>query len=497
MLRNLSLLAALLTLNSLADAGIRTKAAPGISIPALPASVGTLGGTLGGLPSIQALQTPSLGLQRVAESPLKSVPSAPSENQAVHSVTRFVPVQLAIQQDDRGSAPSAHLIGSLGSFFENSAPGPKWRDHSGSGRLRRDERSGLDPPTTKAERRAARRAQVHAAEQRLTRAQPVKRGLADIPQLRIGSYNILNLFQMVGEWVPDFNRPGKRKQVAPPNFKRQDQLEGSAQAILESDLDIVVLQEVEDIKALRVFSDRFLGGLYEAMLIEGNDGRGIDVGFLVKKDLPLKFEVFTNKDEVWDDPIFGAGKKLFSRDLPALVASTEEGAPLFVLLGTHYKSKRTRDPRDPESEGLRRAQVERTAEIALRYMKRYGAVPIMLAGDFNGEPNQERTFVALKRFAKMTDSLDQLQPPLPYLKRVTHTYHPNGKPAEKRQIDAIFILAAFAALILGAWVYRYKDKQGRELPLPDSFKQREKNPSDHFPVIALLDFKALLKLLGL
>jgi len=322
------------------------------------------------------------------------------------------------------------------------------------------------------------------------------RSLESIRELRFGTYNVENLFQSAGRYVPDLSHPGKRNKVSPAQPKPKAKQRGVARAILDADLDVVSVEEVENIQALQDFNKAYLGGKYVPLLLEGNDERGIDIGFLVKNDIPFETELRTNKDELWTDPEGdGRPEKLFSRDLPALIVRAPGRAqPLFVYLGTHYKSKRHRSHSDPLSEKLRRAQVERTVEIIARLRGEFGQdVPIMLGGDFNGAVNEEATFDALKGGkADLTDALDLAQPPLKAIDRVTHTYHPRKGPSVKSQLDAILISRTMRPLVVMARVYRYKGPDGKEKPLPKNKKQRNENPSDHFPLLVTVKFQPLL-----
>ncbi|MEK7745478.1 MAG: hypothetical protein AAB576_02320, partial [Elusimicrobiota bacterium] len=145
-------------------------------------------------------------------------------------------------------------------------------------------------------------------------AAPPLRSMDSIKTLRVGTYNLLNLFEKVGDHVPDPARPGRLIRVSAAVAKEESQRREQARAILESGLDIVSVEEVENIRALDDFNRRYLGGAYRALLIEGNDERGIDIAFLVKKDLPFELEHRTHKGEVWRDPILGRETPLFSRD---------------------------------------------------------------------------------------------------------------------------------------------------------------------------------------
>jgi hypothetical protein len=310
----------------------------------------------------------------------------------------------------------------------------------------------------------------------------------------MGTYNVENLFYQVGDHVPDPSAPGGFQRLTEEKPKPDWALAEQGKIILESGLDIISLQEVEDVEALENFNERFLGGQYRVLLIEGNDPRGIDVAFLVKKDLPFEIEQRTHKGETWQDPVERGQRPLFSRDLPSLIfRKPGQAEPLFVLFGTHFKSKRDR-PGDPESDIMRAAQVKRTAEILGRYRKEFGEdVPIMLAGDFNGAVAEEEAFKVLYGEGGMTDAFDALPNPPSDKARVSHTYHPRGARTHYKQMDAFLVSKKLRGLVKAAFVYRYKNPDGSERPIPKSYEERDKNPSDHFPIMVTLDFQPLLK----
>ncbi|NBX91923.1 MAG: hypothetical protein EBQ85_01675 [Proteobacteria bacterium] len=324
-----------------------------------------------------------------------------------------------------------------------------------------------------------------------------KKAVDSISGLKVGSYNLRNLFEKSGK-IHDrtaqiFSIITRATAPLEEPLKSLEELKAQGRAILENDFDILAVEEIENLKALGSFSKEFLGSQYNSYLIEGNDPRGIDVGFLVKASLPFEVEQRTHKNETWSDPIAG-GKttRLFSRDLPALLFRTDKkAAPFLIYFGTHFKSKRDR-PKDPESRILRKAQVERASEIVKAYEAEFGAqTPIFLAGDFNGEIAHEKEFVSLSQVASLHDTFDVVSPPLSQEERVTHTFFPKDGKMKRSQLDAVLVNAAAAKFIQDAKVYRYKDSNGEELPLPSSFQDVMKNPSDHFPVQADLDFKKL------
>ncbi|MFA6093308.1 MAG: hypothetical protein WCU88_10255 [Elusimicrobiota bacterium] len=323
-----------------------------------------------------------------------------------------------------------------------------------------------------------------------------QRSLESIEELNIGTYNLLNLFQMVGKYLQV--QRGGLQQLKKPKAKEEQQRLEQGKAILDLKLDVLVVQEVENVEALEAFNRHFLGGAYRVFLIEGNDERGIDIGFLVKKDLPMEIEQRSHKGEKWNDPVFGAGSPIFSRDLTSLIFRAQgQVRPLFIFFGGHFKSKRDR-PGDRESAVMRRAQMERAAEIMGRYRKEFGNdVPLMLAADFNGDLNAGSEFAAFWKKAGLINSLDLGDAPVPMKDRVTHTYHPGKGPVSAVQMDGVLVSASMRRLVARSGIYRYKNPDGSERPIPKTRKERDKNPSDHFPLWLKLKFQPLLKSLGL
>lgn len=348
-------------------------------------------------------------------------------------------------------------------------------------------------------------------ERFLVAANPMSspRAIDQIDSLRIGTYNVENLVMHLGHYEPIPGSPGSMHQVTQPMAKPLAKIKGVAKAILDMDLDIVVLQEVENIKALEALNHTYLEDRYTPLLINGNDPRGIDIAFLVKKDLPFEIENHSFRRETWFDPRTRGSRstRLFSRDLPVLVVRAQgqpkNSAPLFIVMGTHFKSKRTyRDTgapdRDPDSRIARTAQVNRAVEIIGRYREEYGSdLPILFAGDFNGAVPHEPEFEPLRRRAGLLDAFDLSKTRRSRTDRVTHIYFPGENLApERNQLDAIFVSPELHDSVLDAEAYRYKNQDGLPWPLPKYKRIRDKNPSDHWPVNVTVKFKKLLERLN-
>lgn len=107
----------------------------------------------------------------------------------------------------------------------------------------------------------------------------------------------------------------------------------AAKALKEPDgklPDILCFQEVENIQAIRVFNQNYLGKYYEySLLIDGYDTRNIDVGILSK--LPIR-EIRSHIDDV------DGGAPIFSRDCLEVEIELPGGEILRIFLN-HLKSK--------------------------------------------------------------------------------------------------------------------------------------------------------------
>ena len=149
-----------------------------------------------------------------------------------------------------------------------------------------------------------------------------------------------------------------------------------------------------------------------------------------------------------------------------------------IILGNHAKSKRDRSG-DPLSEMVRVAQYKAMGDIIDGYRKKYGQdVPLMMAGDFNTDVPTSASVKPIRD--RMDDTLDIAG--VKGLDRTTQSFHPRNGAAQYSQLDAVMVTPSLANSVEEAKVYRYKDQNGNEKPLPTSFNERALNPSDHFPV---------------
>ncbi len=198
-----------------------------------------------------------------------------------------------------------------------------------------------------------------------------------MPTVRLATFNVENLFARF-----KFNRGIDPEEavkqgwtaeqtsfdLASPEAKRI-----TGQAIKATEADIICLQEVENLDALKRFRNVHAGGtkLYEfALSIDGNDPRFIDVAVLSKYPI-VHARSYANLRK--------GRSALFSRD--CLEIDVLIGSETLTLFVQHYKSmmggrSRTRQRRV--------VQVEKTMEIIKeRFGKTPGKHPWVVLGDFN------------------------------------------------------------------------------------------------------------------
>jgi hypothetical protein len=208
---------------------------------------------------------------------------------------------------------------------------------------------------------------------------------------------------------------------------------------------------------------------------------------LVRKSLGFEIEYRTNKDLTWSDPATGnARQPLFARDFPvAILRAKGSSKPALILTGQHAKSKRDR-PNDPESHIWRAAEYKAKAEIIAKLKLEFPGVTILTGGDFNTEvrisAGQGSELGPIARIMK--DAFDiAARAPKP-ADRITHSYFPRGNPGQvhRQQMDTIMVDLAEGASVLSAQVVQYRNDSGVLMGLPQSYRERSLQPSDHNPV---------------
>ncbi len=267
--------------------------------------------------------------------------------------------------------------------------------------------------------------------------------------------------------------------------------------------DLILLTEVGGLESLENFNKYFLGNKYKCILESGNSDRAIDVGFLLRKSLPLNYDLRSNKDRKigylysheedslrtgYPEFVPSGGSHRFSRDVSELHLYSQDSNEIqSVFLLTHLKSKLDPDGIDPDGKERRRAEFETLLQIYHEVDEAYsGEIPIFVCGDFNGNATRNMTDQEFKKIYEVTDLEDVLElAEKQFDDRATFF---NVRPrfqVHKIQLDYVFVSQKFSSLLDldKVKVFRFKDSMGLDLPVPLTLDQKNVFPSDHNPVL--------------
>lgn len=216
-------------------------------------------------------------------------------------------------------------------------------------------------------------------------------------------------------------------------------MEHTAMVIRDLGADVLGVVEAESRPVLDLFTAAMLkkvgGAPYEqVMLIDGNDGRGIDVGLL------SRFPVTAVRTHIYDTDHIGT---VFSRDCCEYHLDIGGDRTLVVLVN-HLKSKGYGSKDDPIGATRRRRQATRVAEIYNGLLAE-GHLLVAVLGDLNDTPDS-----------------DSLQPLLGTTTLKDISKHPGFEPGprsgtfkgENNQIDYVLLSPDLFALAKGGGIFR-------------------------------------------
>ena len=259
---------------------------------------------------------------------------------------------------------------------------------------------------------------------------------------------------------------------------------GLTKAILEINPDVLMLVEVGGAESLHNFNRYFLGNSFTAFFIEGNSKRNIDLGFLVKKDLPLRVEAGSNRDrpvEVYT--YYGKYLSLFSRDVAELKLYDNSELKLILLL-THLKSKISSDT-DFKGKDVRTAEATALVSLYEGLKVAHPKVPIIMGGDFNAELSSLELELLCR--SDLTDFHDLVGTLLS--ERFSLIYFDReGKPLPQI-LDYILVSPGLRERVVKSksYTYRYKGFYGIPDELPKTVQARYQMPSDHYPLVLTVE----------
>lgn len=253
------------------------------------------------------------------------------------------------------------------------------------------------------------------------------------------------------------------------------------QAIEKSEADIVMVTEVGGIESLANFAKYVLKDQYLALSLPSNSDRGIDLGYLIKKELAFHFELHSYRDYPLPHPAYK-----FSRDVLRLDMKNNGELKLTLLL-VHIKSKL--DIRRSDFEGRTRRVLEVNALIDIYQDLEKNNVPILIGGDFNGHAGERDTEEEFQEIYKRTDLKDMaFIAKIPEEERFSYVYFNRGGNRFVQQIDYLFISEKYAHLVepLECYFPRYMNLLGAPMPVPRRLEQKNTLPSDHYPFLGTI-----------
>ncbi|MES2888126.1 MAG: endonuclease/exonuclease/phosphatase family protein [Pseudomonadota bacterium] len=254
-------------------------------------------------------------------------------------------------------------------------------------------------------------------------------------------------------------------------------MRNTARVMIDLQADVLAVIEAESRPALVSFNTDIVGTLSitpyaHVMLIDGNDARGIDVGLLTGKELPIG-RLRSHVDDRAAD-----GQLVFSRDCPEFEVMLPSGERLIVLVN-HFKSKGYGS--QATSNARRQLQAEHVRSIYERLARHERHIAIV--GDLNDTPSS----AALAPLLKGTNLKDAFEHPAFDDGGYPGTY---GSCGLSNKIDYVLLSPALFDKIQAGGVWRKGMWPGTRPPrweVYDELDQPQNAGSDHAAVWVDID----------
>lgn len=254
-----------------------------------------------------------------------------------------------------------------------------------------------------------------------------------------------------------------------------------AKTITDNNVDIVLVCEVGGPESLENFAKHFLKDEYTSYSLPSNSDRGIDLGYLVKKNPNFQFNLRSYKDRLLRSKIY----HYFSRDVLELAIGQDDEMKMILLL-THLKSKLDMKKEDYEGRNRRQVEMRGMVDIYIELSNLY-KVPVLIGGDFNGnaaEIDTEQEYEQIYHLTGLKDVCHWEQ--LPMEARISYYYFNRSGNRISQQLDYLFISDEWKHLLVPGSVHfpHYKNLDGMPLPIPSGHEMKSILPSDHLPLLA-------------
>ena len=309
-----------------------------------------------------------------------------------------------------------------------------------------------------------------------------------VRQLKFCEFNLENLFINMdaysGEDLGRMSEEAWKKLTYSQLQDRQKPLFkvlGLAKAILDIDPDVVMAVEVGGLESLELFNRYFLEDRYEVVCPASNSKKGIDLGYLVRKNLPYDFEVKSNRDLRFEvDYYQGKIESGFGRDALELhVYEKGTRIPALIAISVHLKSKISTS-REANGRNSREAEAQALASL-YRKIRKEQNVPVFVSGDFNASLDSKE-FASL-RVLDLVDLHDVLK--TPKSEKYTLVHFDYQEMPNPNLLDQVLLSPELVDKVVhrDSYIYRYKSFYDIPDDPPKTLKERYAMPSDHYPVV--------------
>lgn len=242
----------------------------------------------------------------------------------------------------------------------------------------------------------------------------------------------------------------------------------TARVIAAVDADVLLLVEVEDRPGVVKFHNNVLAPILEAtgrtpypfaLVIDGNDERGIDVGLLSRHPISdISTHVF---DRSGAPPVFARDCAEYFLEVPGIPGR-------LIVMANHFSSKGS----DPTGTKRRVFQAGLVEEIVQDRLDQ-GFTHIVVGGDLNDTPTSA-SLASLMNSANLKD----------VIKMYGATIDPSGArlgtyDTGKQQLDYLLLSAPLQAAAVGAGIERRGHYAPRTFPSFDTVTHRRYQASDH------------------
>jgi endonuclease/exonuclease/phosphatase family metal-dependent hydrolase len=312
----------------------------------------------------------------------------------------------------------------------------------------------------------------------------------ELKELTICEYNLENLFISMeyygGESLEAISEEGWRSCALHQFRSKQKPLSklfGIQKALETIRPDVLMLTEVGGEDSLHNLNRHFLDDRYRAYFVEGNSRRNIDLGFLVRKDLPLTSEARSNRDtDVEVHTSRGKYTAKFSRDVAELRLYQDKQLQ-FIFLLAHLKSMLSTE-NDIQGKDVRTAEANALVGIYQKLRAEFPETPIVVGGDFNTSLSSLE--LELLKRSDLTNFHDCIGTPSEERVSLIH-FEANGTPCPN-VLDYLLVSPHLCDRIVKEKSYTYRYKGFYEIvdPLPSSLQERYRLPSDHYPLVLTL-----------